>query len=160
MSAQLVCDSPLGPLTLTAAGGALLDISFGRQCREETETGGQEALLHRAAAELAEYFAGERRAFDLPLAPAGTAFQQQVWRVLCAIPYGTTCSYGAVARAVGRPGASRAVGGANHQNPIPILIPCHRVIGADGSLTGYGGGLEIKEKLLALERHFAAGGKR
>ena len=108
-------------------------------------------LLDAAEAQLREYFAGTRRTFDLPLAPRGTAFQQRVWAALRAIPYGETCTYGELAAAIGSPSASRAVGMANHHNPIPIVIPCHRVIGANGTLTGYAGGLEIKRKLLALE---------
>ena len=108
-------------------------------------------MLVAAARQLAEYFAGRRRAFDLPLAPAGTPFQQQVWRQLLQIPFGSTCSYGALARAVGRPSASRAVGAANGRNPISIIIPCHRVIGSDGSLTGYGGGEPAKRWLLDHE---------
>ena len=110
------------------------------------------ALLRRAARELEEYFAGERRDFTLPLAPAGTPFQQRVWRALEAIPYGETRTYAQIAAAVGNPRAVRAVGGANHRNPLPVVIPCHRVIGADGSLTGYAGGLERKTLLLGLER--------
>ena len=115
--------------------------------------GAQDAspLLDAAEAQLREYFAGARRTFDLPLAPHGTAFQQRVWAALRAIPYGETCTYGELAAAIGSPNASRAVGMANHRNPIPIIIPCHRVIGANGTLTGYAGGLEIKRKLLALE---------
>jgi methylated-DNA-[protein]-cysteine S-methyltransferase len=101
--------------------------------------------------QLAEYFAGERRDFELELAPSGTPFQLSVWRELCAIPYGETASYGEIADAVGQPGAARAVGGANNRNPIAIVIPCHRVIGANGTLTGYGGGLPRKQRLLALE---------
>ena len=108
-------------------------------------------LLDAAEAQLREYFAGTRRTFDLPLAPRGTAFQQRVWAALRAIPYGETRTYGELAAAIGSPSASRAVGMANHHNPIPIVIPCHRVIGANGTLTGYAGGLEIKRKLLALE---------
>ena len=111
--------------------------------------------LHRSkktVSQLRSYFAGEREEFDLPLAPEGTPFQQEVWRRLCEIPYGETISYGELARRIGNPQASRAVGLANGSNPIPIVIPCHRVIGSNGKLTGYGGGLPIKEKLLALER--------
>ena len=110
------------------------------------------AVLTRAAAQLDEYFAGERRDFDLPLAPSGTAFQVEVWRALARIPFGATCSYGDLARAVGRPAASRAVGAANGKNPIAIILPCHRVIGASGELTGYGGGLPMKRWLLDHER--------
>ena len=102
--------------------------------------------------QLRAYFAGELEAFDLPLAPQGTPFQLKVWNRLCDIPYGETISYGELARRIGNPNASRAVGLANGSNPIPIIIPCHRVIGSNGKLTGYGGGLPIKEKLLALER--------
>ena len=104
-----------------------------------------------AAAQLAEYFSGKRRAFDLELAPSGTAFQLSVLRALQTIPYGETRSYADIARYIGRPAAVRAVGAANGRNPLPIVIPCHRVIGADGSLTGFGGGLETKRFLLELE---------
>src|SRR5439155_23203362 len=112
----------------------------------------QNPLLQEVMRQLSAYFAGKAESFDLPLAPQGTAFQQNVWRHLCDIPYGETISYGELARRIGNPNASRAVGLANGTNPIPIVIPCHRVIGSDGKLTGYGGGLPIKEKLLALER--------
>lgn len=107
--------------------------------------------LKRLKAQLAEYFGGERRAFDLPLDPQGTAFQREVWDALTAIPYGETRTYGALAEAIGRPGSARAVGAANGQNPISIIIPCHRVIGSTGSLTGYAGGIDIKRRLLNLE---------
>jgi methylated-DNA-[protein]-cysteine S-methyltransferase len=113
---------------------------------EETET------LKKAAVQLMEYLRGKRTVFDVPLAPEGTAFQKQVWDALVKIPYGETSSYGKLAKDIGKPGAARAVGMANNRNPIPVIIPCHRVIGADGSLTGYGGGLPMKEKLLALEK--------
>jgi len=103
------------------------------------------------ARQLADYFAGRRQDFDLPVDPPGTPFQRQVWAELARIPYGRTVSYGELARRVGRPAAARAVGAANGANPVPIVLPCHRVIGADGSLTGYGGGLPIKRALLALE---------
>lgn len=103
-------------------------------------------------AQLAEYFAGARREFDLPLAPRGTAFQQRVWEELRRIPYGETISYAELARRVGRPGASRAVGRANATNPIAVIVPCHRVIGSDGALTGYAGGEPLKRALLELER--------
>ncbi len=104
-----------------------------------------------AIAQLQEYFAGTRREFDLPLDLRGTPFQLAVWRELQRIPYGTTVSYGELARRIGRPGAARAVGMANHYNPVPILIPCHRVIGSDGNLVGFGGGLDMKRLLLDLE---------
>lgn len=103
--------------------------------------------------QLNSYFAGERHEFDLPLAPQGTPFQLTVWHALQQIPYGQTTTYGELARTIGNPQAVRAVGAANGRNPIPIIIPCHRVIGSDGSLTGYGGGLHIKEALLSLEQH-------
>ncbi len=108
-------------------------------------------LLERAFGELAEYLDGGRREFDLPLRPEGTAFQQLVWGELRKIPYGETVSYGTLARRIGRPGAARAVGLANHNNPVAIFIPCHRVIGADGSLVGFGAGLPLKAWLLNLE---------
>jgi len=108
-------------------------------------------LLARGRAQLLEYLAGERKRFDLPLAPEGTPFQRRVWRALEDIPWGQTRTYRQVAQAVGCPKGFRAVGMANHANPIPIFIPCHRVVGADGSLTGYGGGVELKRALLAIE---------
>jgi methylated-DNA-[protein]-cysteine S-methyltransferase len=114
---------------------------------------GTRAVLAAAATQLTEYFAGRRQRFELPLAPAGTAFQQGVWRSLLAIPYGETCSYADIARAISAPiGAARAVGAANGKNPIAIVVPCHRVIGASGKLVGYGGGLPAKEWLLGHER--------
>lgn len=113
------------------------------------------SLLSEAAAQLRSYFAGELRAFELALAPEGTAFQLAVWRALAEIPYGETVSYGEVARRIARPDAVRAVGAANGANPLPIVLPCHRVIGSDGSLTGYGGGLERKKWLLMHERSVA-----
>ena len=109
-------------------------------------------MLRLAAVEIAEYLEGNRRMFDLPLAPEGTEFQKKVWRALLEIPYGTTVTYGQIAAAVGNPKGARAVGRANHDNPIAIFIPCHRVVGADGRLTGYAGGLEIKKALLETER--------
>ena len=108
-------------------------------------------LLERAQGQILEYFDGQRQEFDLPLAFVGTDFQQKVWKALTAIPYGQTVTYGALAEAVGCPGGARAVGMANHRNPLPILVPCHRVVGADGKLTGYAGGLEMKKFLLELE---------
>jgi methylated-DNA-[protein]-cysteine S-methyltransferase len=112
---------------------------------------GESELLERARRQLAEYFAGKRRTFDLPLAPHGTEFQCAVWRALADIPYGETISYAQLATRVGKPTATRAVGAANGRNPLPIVLPCHRVIGADGSLTGFGGGLPTKQFLLRLE---------
>ncbi len=139
-------ETPIGPLTLQADEAAVTAIRFGADGARDASP-----LLDAAEAQLREYFAGARRTFDLPLAPHGTAFQQRVWTALRAIPYGETRTYGELAAAIDSPNASRAVGMANHRNPIPIVIPCHRVIGANGTLTGYAGGLEIKRRLLALE---------
>ena len=111
-----------------------------------------DALVEAGFAQLFAYFSGARRTFDLPLAPVGTPFQQKVWRALCDVPYGQAASYREIARAVGNEKACRAVGMANHRNPIAIFIPCHRVIAADGGIGGYGAGIEIKRTLLALER--------
>ncbi len=147
----LPIESPLGQLTLVASDDALVAVEFpGRAPRGARGAG--HPVLERAREQLGEYFQGRRTAFDLPLAPPGTPFQRAVWKELCAIPFGQTLSYGELARRVGRPGAARAVGAANGQNPIAIIVPCHRVIGADGSLTGYGGGVERKRWLLAHER--------
>ena len=147
--------SPVGPLLLAADDVGLRKIIFmnGRDRAQPDPSWVQEsAAFAEATRQLRAYFAGELEQFDLPLAPEGTPFQLQVWRHLCEIPYGETISYGELARRIGNPKASRAVGLANGSNPIPIIIPCHRVIGSNGKLTGYGGGLPIKEKLLALER--------
>ncbi len=152
-------ESPLGPLLLAADDAGLRSIDFvnGRQpgkrpAYPDPSSRANPAVLREAIRQLAAYFAGELEIFDLPLAPEGTPFQLAVWRRLNDIPYGETISYGELARRLGNPKASRAVGLANGANPIPIVIPCHRVIGSNGKLTGYGGGLPIKEKLLALER--------
>jgi methylated-DNA-[protein]-cysteine S-methyltransferase len=148
-------ESPVGPLLLVADEAGLRQILFvnGRhQARPEASWKEDGAPLEKTISQLRSYFAGEREEFDLTLAPEGTPFQQEVWRRLCEIPYGETISYGELAKQIGNPQASRAVGLANGSNPIPIVIPCHRVIGSNGKLTGYGGGLPIKEKLLALER--------
>lgn len=145
---QLVTASPIGLLTLEGSLDAVTALRFG----DTAEAGAASSPpLEEAWRQLEEYFAGQRREFDLPLSPAGTAFQQKVWAALRAIPYGGTASYGEIAARVGNPQARRAVGMANNRNPLPILIPCHRVLGADGSLTGYAGGLEVKRFLLALE---------
>lgn len=145
-------ESPIGPLGVGEEDGAITLILFAGQQPPEGYREGETPLLEEAWAQLERYFAGELRQFSLPLAPAGTPFQQAVWRALEEIPYGETRSYGEIAGWVGRPKASRAVGAANHRNPIPIVIPCHRVIGAGGTLTGYGGGLDRKRLLLDLER--------
>ena len=147
-------DSPIGELTVVAEDGALVGLYMtGHRPAPDPESFGERVddALPAATAQLAEYFAGERTAFDLPLAPRGTAFQQAVWAALRDIPYGETRSYGELAAALGRPGASRAVGLANGRNPISIVVPCHRVVGAGGKLTGYAGGMERKSWLLALE---------
>ena len=147
--------SPAGSLLLAADDAGLRQIIF-MNGRDRTQPGRDWVLDRSAFAEtirqLEAYFAGGLESFNLPLAPQGTPFQLQVWRELCEIPYGETISYGELARRIGNPKAFRAVGLANGSNPIPIIIPCHRVIGSNGKLTGYGGGLPIKEKLLALER--------
>jgi len=148
-------ESPLGPLLLVADDAGLRQILFvnGRHPAEPESSWKKDgAALSDAIRQLEIYFAGKLEKFDLQLAPEGTPFQLGVWRRLCDIPYGETISYGELATRIGNPKASRAVGLANGSNPIPIVIPCHRVIGSNGKLTGYGGGLPIKEKLLALER--------
>lgn len=143
--------SPIGPLTVTEEDGALRTLVFGAFAPSLPST----PLLCRTQTQLQEYFSGRRRNFTLPLAPKGTAFQCAVWRALQEIPYGQRRTYGQLAAQIGRPRACRAVGMANHCNPLPVIIPCHRVIGADGSLTGYAGGLERKAFLLALEQSAA-----
>ncbi|MFJ2768899.1 methylated-DNA--[protein]-cysteine S-methyltransferase [Streptomyces sp. NPDC087300] len=149
-----VIDSPYGPLTLVATDGVLSGLYMTEQRhRPPQETFGDRdpAPFGEAISQLAGYFAGELTEFDLPLRLAGTPFQQSVWQELRRIPYGETRSYGQLAEALGKPNASRAVGLANGKNPIGVIVPCHRVVGADGSLTGYGGGLDRKRQLLAFE---------
>lgn len=140
MKNLLLHPTPIGTVGIVENGRAITDILFeeqlpGHAVRHTT------LLLERAAKQLDEYFAGKRTSFDLPLEPEGTPYRKKVWQVLTEIPYGQTMTYGEIARRTGNPQASRAVGGANHHNPIPIVIPCHRVIGAGGKLTGYAGGL-------------------
>jgi O-6-methylguanine DNA methyltransferase len=142
--------SPVGSLLLAASNRGLLALEFGRGKLRSGWVESEERIAPFAR-QLAEYFAGQRREFDLPLDLRGTDFQKSCWRELLKIPYGETRSYADIARAMGKPTAVRAVGLANGQNPIAIIVPCHRVIGSDGSLTGYGGGLETKRKLLELE---------
>ena len=147
-------DSPVGELLLVGDGEALTGLHFvgGRRAVEPAPGWDEDAGAFAAVVEqLGEYFAGERTRFDLPLAPRGTDFQLSVWRELLEIPYGQTVSYGQLALKVGSPGAARAVGLANGSNPIALVVPCHRVIGANGTLTGYGGGMERKRWLLDLE---------
>jgi methylated-DNA-[protein]-cysteine S-methyltransferase len=148
-------ESPIGPLLLAADETGLREIRFvhGRHPTKPDPSWKEDAApLKETIRQLRDYFTGELEVFDLPLAPQGTPFQLTVWKRLCEIPFGKTISYGELAAHIGNPKASRAVGLANGSNPIPIIIPCHRVIGSNGKLTGYGGGLPIKEKLLALER--------
>lgn len=147
-------DTPIGPLTVAADAQGIRYILFPEN---RYDAPGHEGWRHDPEAledarrQLLEYFDGQRRDFDLPLAPQGTAFQQQVWRTLAEIPYGQTWTYTELAQRIGNPKAVRAVGSANGRNPLPIVLPCHRVIGADGSLTGFGGGLPTKAALLRLE---------
>ena len=155
--------TPIGPLLLAGGGTALSVIRFstgGKARGPEPGWTRDDDAFPRAARQLREYFDGTRRTFDLALAPTGTAFQREVLDALATIPYGETRSYADIARQIGRPRAVRAVGAANGRNPLPIVIPCHRVIGSDRSLTGFGGGLEIKQYLLDLEArvHGAEGG--
>jgi methylated-DNA-[protein]-cysteine S-methyltransferase len=148
-------DSPIGPLLLAGDDAGLRYLLFAegrRPVRPDPDWEPDGTTLKEAAEQLEAYFAGRLRQFDVPLAPRGTPFQQEVWRALCDIPYGETTSYGALAERIGRPKAVRAVGLANGSNPIAIIIPCHRVIGSNGSLTGYGGGLATKRALLELEK--------
>ena len=149
-------DTPVGVLRVSTDTDerAITEVAFlgaGRRTHlgERRTTGSR--LLAQARRQLDEYFAARRRRFDLPVAPEGTAFQVRVWRQLERIPYGETISYAELARRIGQPTAARAVGAANGANPIPIVIPCHRVIGANGTLVGFGGGLDVKERLLELE---------
>jgi methylated-DNA-[protein]-cysteine S-methyltransferase len=148
-------ETPIGPLLAVADPEGLRRIFFpdrkGRAHEPETGWVRDSRPFRELRQQLGEYFAGRRRAFSLRLAPRGTEFQQATWRALAGIPYGETVSYAELARRVGRPAASRAVGAANGANPLPIVVPCHRVIGKDGALTGFGGGLPIKRALLELE---------
>ncbi|HEX4226173.1 MAG TPA: methylated-DNA--[protein]-cysteine S-methyltransferase [Pseudonocardiaceae bacterium] len=150
-----VIESPMGPLTLVATDGVLAGLYMDQQRHrppEETFGDFDDEPFEAVRAQLAEYFAGERTDFDLPLAMAGTEFQRTVWAALREIPYGETISYGQLADRIGKPNASRAVGLANGRNPIGIIVPCHRVVGSTGDLTGYGGGIERKRSLLAFEK--------
>ena len=166
--------TPCGPLTLLCDGRALTAVRFGREAdgaataktaqagaemfekvmptQQTQEARAAQEILEQAAREIGEYFEGKRRAFAVPTAAAVTPFQQAVWNALKEIPYGETRTYGEIARRIGHPRASRAVGQANNRNPLPIVVPCHRVIGASGALTGYAGGLAVKVRLLELER--------
>jgi methylated-DNA-[protein]-cysteine S-methyltransferase len=147
----------VGRLTLVADAEGLRHIDFPNDrypVAFDPQWKRDPAFFREVKIQLQEYFSGRRRRFDLPLAPLGTPFQQSVWRVLQQIPYGTVTSYQWVAAQIDNPRAVRAVGGANARNPLPIVIPCHRVIGRNGQLTGFGGGLAVKERLIALEKRF------
>ena len=145
-------------LLLTAARSKLVGLDFAAACADLPAAGscdvgaGDSAVLDEAERQLREYFAGVRRVFRLPIELSGTPFRLAVWEALLRIPYGEVKTYGEIAHEVGRPRAARAVGGACHANPIAIIVPCHRVVGAGGALAGFGGGLDVKERLLALER--------
>jgi methylated-DNA-[protein]-cysteine S-methyltransferase len=147
-------DSPVGLLTLAGRDGRLMHLRMGDQTYEPSHDGWEpdDTVFPKAVEQLESYFAGELFDFDLDLELVGTRFQRSVWAALLTIPYGETRSYGEIAAQIGSPGAFRAVGLANGHNPIGIIVPCHRVIGANGSLTGYGGGLDRKRELLALEK--------
>jgi methylated-DNA-[protein]-cysteine S-methyltransferase len=152
ISAAQVFESPIGPLRLRAAGGSLVELGFHHGAHITATASREDArVLDATRIQLEEYFAGRRMCFDIPLRMHGPAFHQRVWEQLLQIPYGSTVSYGWIASRLGDPGLSRAVGTANGANPIAIVVPCHRVIGADGSLVGYGGGLRRKQALLDLE---------
>jgi methylated-DNA-[protein]-cysteine S-methyltransferase len=158
---NLLCrtiDSPVGPLTLAGDGAAVSHLRMTNQSHPpagRSDWRRDDTVFTDAVAQLDEYFAGDRTTFELTLEVTGTAFQRDVWRALSDIPFGETRNYGEIARVVGRPGAARAVGIANGRNPVGIIVPCHRVIGANGSLVGYGGGLDRKVQLLDLERRYA-----
>lgn len=147
--------SPIGKLLLIGEEGVLEELHFPNTLAQRPipdDWHYDEQCFQPAVQQLGEYFAGRRQQFDLPLAPKGTAFQQSVWQELRKIPFGQTAGYGEIAERIGKPKACRAVGMANAKNPLPIIVPCHRVIGKNGTLTGFGGGLELKQRLLDLER--------
>ena len=151
-------DSPQGRMLLVANGGGLCGVYFDGQKyfpRIEGRQDAGHALLRQAKRELSEYFGGKRRRFELPLAPEGTPFQLSVWKAISAVEFGETSTYGELARRAGSPGSARAAGAATGRNPIGIIVPCHRIVGANGSLTGYAGGLDRKRALLALESGIA-----
>lgn len=155
-------ETPVGKLKLVASESALVAVLWereppGRVILDNVIAAAQHPILSAAERQLAEYFSRRRTAFELPLDPRGSRFQQRVWLALRRIPFGATRTYSQLAEEIGMPGAARAVGAANGRNPLSIIVPCHRVIGADGSLTGFAGGLETKAKLLQLEAGKAAG---
>ena len=153
MPSIMTIDSPIGLLGLVVSRGAVTELRMDAAPRTTTGDAADNNLMHEAVAQVEAYFDGSLKEFELPLRSEGSPFQRAVWRELEGIPYGTVTSYGEIARRVGKPTASRAVGAANGRNPIAIIVPCHRVIGADGSLTGYGGGMWRKEWLLNHEGH-------
>ncbi|GGS26569.1 MULTISPECIES: methylated-DNA--[protein]-cysteine S-methyltransferase [Actinokineospora] len=158
MRAHTVIDSPVGPLTLVATDGTLSGLYMTDQRHRPADStfgGRDDTILPEVKAQLDAYFAGELTDFDVPLNLHGTPFQQEVWRALCEIPYGETITYGELALRVSRPTASRAVGAANGRNPVSVIVPCHRVVGSTGDLTGYGGGVERKRFLLDFETRYA-----
>lgn len=148
----LLHQTPVGAIVIVENGTAVTHVFFSRMVQPEHVEWEETPLLRQTASQLDEYFQGARLMFDVPLSPQGTEFEQTVWKALQTIPHGETRSYGDIARQIGQPSACRAVGHANNQNPISIIIPCHRVIGANGKLTGYAGGLTIKQYLLELEQ--------
>ncbi len=158
MTSTKQLDSPIGRLRLVATDQGLSHLLFDQQVGEDMDSDGDPAetdnhpVLAAATAQLAEYFAGRRQEFDIPLDLSGTEFQRAAWSALANVPFGETRSYRQQAEAIGRPKAVRAIGAANGRNPVPIVLPCHRIVGSDGSLTGYGGGLPIKEFLLRHEQ--------
>jgi methylated-DNA-[protein]-cysteine S-methyltransferase len=153
-------NSPIGRMLLVGKNGVLEELHFPNATAHmeiPVEWQEDDAFFGEILRQLQQYFAGDRREFDLPIAPQGTPFQERVWQELSKIPYGETASYQTIALRIDNPKACRAVGMANSKNPIPIIIPCHRIIGKDGSLTGFGGGLDIKKQLLDLEHQSLAG---
>ena len=148
---------PVGSVTIVEEGGHIIYIKFGPHAGDAI--GKETPVIREAVRQLSDYFDGKLKTFDLPLKMTGTPFQMKTWAALQTIPYGETRSYGDIARQIGNAKACRAVGMANHNNPVSIVVPCHRVIGTNGSLTGYGGGLPIKRQLLELENYYSSGNK-
>jgi len=160
-TSRTTLDTPIGPMTVVASDGGLRAVLWpddsGRvRLPDDIVEDASHPVVVTASTQLREYFDGERTAFDVPIDLVGTDFQQTVWRSLAAIPYGETATYGEQARRIGRPTAARAVGSANARNPLSIVLPCHRVVGADGSMTGFAGGLDTKRFLLDLEARVVA----
>ena len=147
----------IGKIGIAENGEAITNLYFGGEKTPQDVEVKETALIREAATQLNDYLAGKRKVFEVPVALKGTSFQQTVWKALTAIPYGETRSYKEIAESIGQPKACRAVGMANNKNPIAVLVPCHRVIGTNGKLVGYAGGLDIKEKLLGMEKRYANG---